>query len=68
MRAFPLYSGNHEPSVDEMLEDPIVGLVMRRDSVTADEVRSVMDAASRRRGDRNEPGWPAFFFREPEEA
>jgi hypothetical protein len=68
MRAFPLYSGNHEPSIEEMLEDPIVGLVMQRDSVTADEVRSVMDAASRRGCDPDQMGWPALSLREPEEA
>lgn len=49
MRAFPLFSGNLEPSIDEMLDDPIVGLVMKRDRVTADEVRSLIDTARRRR-------------------
>jgi hypothetical protein len=70
MRAFPLYSGNHEPSVEEMLDDPIVGLVMRRDSVTPDEVRGVMDEASRRRGrgydKRRLPD--SWSIREPEKA
>jgi hypothetical protein len=49
MRAFTLFTGNREPSIDEMLDDPIVGLVMKRDSVTPDEVRDLMDCVGRRR-------------------
>lgn len=61
MGAFPLYSGNREPSVEDMLKDPIVGLVMKRDSVTPDEVRSVMEAAGWRRGRDNRPALHKFF-------
>jgi hypothetical protein len=39
-----------EPSLDEILSDPIVGVVMARDAVTADEVRAAMRAATRHRG------------------
>jgi hypothetical protein len=46
MRAFSLYSGNSEPSVDELLDDPIVALLMERDSVTPGEVRDLIDGAA----------------------
>ena len=61
MRALPLYSGNREPSVEEMLEDPIVGLVMKRDSVTPDEVRGVMAAAGWRSGCAQRAGLDTFM-------
>ena len=35
-----------EPSLEEILADPIIGMVMQRDAVTADEVRSVMRVAA----------------------
>lgn len=34
-----------ELTVEEMLSDPIVKLVMRRDSVTASDIRNVIDQA-----------------------
>ena len=37
-----------EPSLTEVMNDPIVHLVMRRDSLTSDEVWSVINAARRR--------------------
>jgi hypothetical protein len=71
MRAFSLYSGNSEPSVDELLDDPIVALLMERDSVTPGEVRDLMDAAAgwghgRRRGAPRSAEFPAK--REPVKA
>ena len=37
-----------EPTLTEVMNDPIVRLVMRRDSLTPDEVWSVVNAARRR--------------------
>ncbi len=37
-----------EPTLAEVMNDPIVHLVMRRDSLTSDEVWSVVNAARRR--------------------
>ena len=37
-----------EPTLTEVMNDPIVHLVMRRDSLTPDEVWSVINAARRR--------------------
>jgi hypothetical protein len=42
-----LYSGNHEPPLDEVLDDPIVRLVMARDRLTREEVRVHIEAARR---------------------
>lgn len=39
-----LYSGNDEPPLDEVLDDPIVRLVMARDRVTREEVRAHIEA------------------------
>ena len=38
-----------EPTVDEMLADPIVRLVMRRDGVEEQEVRRILRLAARGR-------------------
>jgi hypothetical protein len=35
-----------EPSLEEILSDPIIGMVMQSDAVTADEVRAVMRMAA----------------------
>jgi hypothetical protein len=40
-----LYFGNHEPPLDEVLDDPIVRLVMARDRLTREEVRVHIEAA-----------------------
>ncbi len=37
-----------EPSIDEILREPIVRLLMYRDGVTPDDVRLVISDASRR--------------------
>lgn len=50
MRPSTLYSGNDEPGVPELLSDPIVHWLMRRDCVTLAEVYDLMDAAARRQG------------------
>jgi hypothetical protein len=39
-----LYSGNREPPLDEVLDDPIVRLVMARDRLTREEVRVHIEA------------------------
>ncbi len=43
---------NGELTLDEMLRDPIVRLLMQRDGVSEGEVRAVMDGADRERGGR----------------
>jgi hypothetical protein len=57
-----------EQTLEEMLADPIVRLVMTRDNVAADETRRIMyeaQAAYRRResfagrGTYRRPAWPA---------
>jgi len=40
---------SREPSVGEMLEDPIVNLMMARDHVGADEIRRLISAVRRGR-------------------
>jgi len=44
-----LYFGNREPPLDEVLDDPIVRLVMARDRLTREEVQAQIEAAQRRR-------------------
>ena len=39
------YEAGIEPRIADMLQDPIVGLVMRRDKVSASEVFSLMQQA-----------------------
>jgi hypothetical protein len=39
------YLGNREPPLDEVLDDPIVRLVMACDQLTREEVRAQLDAA-----------------------
>lgn len=51
-----LYLGNREPPLDEVLNDPIVGLVMARDRLTRDVVRAQMEAAQRHLRDRRRDG------------
>lgn len=41
------FNGGVEPQLDDMLSDPIVALVMQRDRVSPDDVKSVLRAASR---------------------
>jgi hypothetical protein len=41
------YLGNREPTLDELLYDPIVRLVMIRDRLTAETVRNHFEAARR---------------------
>jgi hypothetical protein len=38
-----------EPRLDDMLADPIVQTVMRRDGVTAEELRDILEALRARR-------------------
>lgn len=44
--------GNTEPFVEEMLADPVIRAVMRRDAVSADEVRRLLLAALRGHADQ----------------
>jgi hypothetical protein len=48
MRAFALYCGNTEPSIDELLGDPIMHVLMKRDGVPPRDVRALIAAARRR--------------------
>jgi len=41
------FNGGVEPHLDDMLSDPIIAMVMRRDRISADDVMSVMRAAAR---------------------
>jgi hypothetical protein len=43
-----MYIRNREPSVDEMLSDPLIQLVMERDGSSDDEVRTLMAETKRR--------------------
>ncbi|HZB91838.1 MAG TPA: hypothetical protein VE397_10380 [Stellaceae bacterium] len=43
-----LYVGNREPPLDEVLDDPIVRLVMARDGLPPEEVRAHIESARRR--------------------
>lgn len=42
------YLGNREPPLDEVLDDPIVRLVMARDRLMPGDVKAYVDAAMRR--------------------
>ena len=44
-----MYVGNREPSIDELLNDPIARLLMRRDAVDAEIIRSLIDDIKLRR-------------------
>ena len=43
-----MYIRNREPSVDEILSDPLIRLVMERDGLSDDAVRSLMADTKRR--------------------
>jgi hypothetical protein len=43
-----MYIHNREPSVDEMLSDPLIQLVMERDGLNDDAVRTLMVETKRR--------------------
>jgi hypothetical protein len=43
-----LYRGNSEPTVDELLDEEIVRLLIERDLLTVEEVRACLEAARRR--------------------
>ncbi len=43
-----LYSGNAEPPVQELLEDPIAALLRERDGLHLDEVRHVVERVKHR--------------------
>jgi hypothetical protein len=43
-----MYIRNREPSVDEMLSDPLIQLIMERDGLSDDEVRTLMADTKRR--------------------
>ena len=38
-----LYTGNREPTVDELLNDEIVGLLMRCDGIRLTDVRQIVE-------------------------
>jgi hypothetical protein len=56
-----LYSDNREPPVDELLEDPIVHLVMARDGLSPEDVRAYIDLARRRLRERRPVPMPALL-------
>jgi hypothetical protein len=39
MKAFALFCGNTEPSIDELMGDPILQVLMNRDGVSPRELR-----------------------------
>lgn len=39
---------DEEPSIEEMLADPIIRLIMRRDGLVAGDVRAALAAAAKR--------------------
>lgn len=41
-------STTYEPTLDEILADPLVGLILRRDGLTAGTVRARLDRERRR--------------------
>jgi hypothetical protein len=43
-----MYICNREPSVDEILSDPLIQLIMERDGLSDDEVRTLMVDTKRR--------------------
>jgi hypothetical protein len=44
-----LLRGNEEPALDELLDDPVMRIMLARDGLTAEDVRALV-AALRRRG------------------
>ena len=40
-----LYSGNREPTIDELLDDEIAALLMARDGVEPSDIFTVVEAA-----------------------
>ncbi|WGD30545.1 hypothetical protein AncyloWKF20_01500 [Ancylobacter sp. WKF20] len=42
----------HEPTLDEILADPIISLILRRDGLTAGAVRATLDRERRRLASR----------------
>ncbi len=42
-----LYRGNREPSLDQILAEPIVQTIMRRDGTTAKSIRELLRHVSR---------------------
>lgn len=53
-----------EPSLEEMLADPVVGIVMERDAVTAEDVRAVIRAVDLGRIRRNRAAGVLAFARQ----
>ena len=49
-RRDPWAGAGIEPSLAEVLADPLIHLIMRRDGVTPPELRAVVDAAKARLG------------------
>jgi len=43
-----MFPTNSEPSIEELLTDPIARLLMQRDGLRADQVRSFLGAMRRR--------------------
>ena len=42
----------YEPTLDEILADPIIGLILRRDGLTVNAVRAALDSARQTLVDR----------------
>jgi hypothetical protein len=60
-----LYCKNREPPLDELLNDPIVRLVMARDGLSADDVGAYVDIARRRMREQQTSDEWAFPARKP---
>jgi hypothetical protein len=49
-----MYRGNEEPTIEELLSDPIASLVMARDKLRPDQIWAFIRAAQRRWSAREE--------------
>lgn len=47
-----------EPSLEDVMADPMVQLVMRRDGLTPEDVKAVIEAIRRRHGGGSNPAPP----------
>jgi len=56
---------NSEVSLDELLDEPIVRLLMRRDGVEAHEVRAIAETIRRRLASQHGPAGPACGNNQP---
>ena len=50
-----MYRANEEPTIEELMSDPIVSLILRRDSLRPEQVWSCIRSAQRSLRLRDEP-------------